>query len=108
MPDSKILDLRNVDLHTARLLPDTSIPVLVISFSTQEVIVFRDRITKEIVFGKEDKIDACRYVAVLTKEIAMKDGGMTGAWEKLDIESSTVNRITGGWRMIDMVKHSSG
>jgi import inner membrane translocase subunit TIM44 len=72
--DCKIQDLRDVDvslsnanvrfskrqlltqcflqLVTAKIL-DNDIPVLVLSFRTQEVVLFRNAISKEIVFGKE-------------------------------------------------------
>ncbi|KAK9695661.1 protein translocase subunit [Basidiobolus ranarum] len=50
--DCKLLDLRNVEFVTAKLL-DNDVPVFVLSFNTQEVIVFRNAMTREIVFGQE-------------------------------------------------------
>jgi import inner membrane translocase subunit TIM44 len=49
--DCKLLDIRNVELVAAKIL-DTDIPVLVISFQTQETLVFRNA-QGEIAVGKE-------------------------------------------------------
>jgi len=87
--DCRIQDLRDVDLVTAKIL-DNDIPVLVLSFRTQEVILFRNAASKEIVFGKEDSIEQVTYACVLTKQ-----------------SEDLQNPITGGWRVIDMAKHDS-
>ncbi|KAK9687985.1 protein translocase subunit [Basidiobolus ranarum] len=87
--DCKLLDLRNVEFVTAKLL-DNDLPVFVLSFNTQEVIVFRNGITREIAFGHEDNIEQVTYACVLTKQIE-------------DLQ----NPITGGWRVIDMAKHDA-
>lgn len=73
----------------AKLL-ENDIPVLVLSFQTQEIIIFRNRQTKEIVYGKEDHIEQVTYACVLTKT-----------------EEDLGNPITGGWRVIDMAKRDS-
>ncbi|CAM0143157.1 protein translocase subunit [Umbelopsis sp. WA50703] len=87
--DCRIQDLRDVDLVTAKIL-DNDVPVLVLSFRTQEVILFRNAISKEIVFGQEDHIEQVTYACVLTKQ-----------------PEDLQNPITGGWRVIDMAKHDS-
>ncbi|KAJ1961077.1 protein translocase subunit [Dispira parvispora] len=87
--DSKILDLRRVELVTAKLLDD-EIPVIVLSFNTQEVMLFRDRTTGEIVLGKEDHIELVSYAMVLTK----------------DPEDLT-NPVTSGWKVLEMAKQFS-
>ncbi|KAL1918650.1 uncharacterized protein VTP21DRAFT_2672 [Calcarisporiella thermophila] len=87
--DCRILDLRNVELVTAKVL-DNDVPVLVLSFQTQEVILFRNRLTREIVYGKEDHIEQVTYACVLTMR-----------------EEDLQNPTTGGWRVIDMAKHDS-
>ncbi|RIB01941.1 hypothetical protein C2G38_2009765 [Gigaspora rosea] len=87
--DSRVLDIRDVELATAKVL-DTGIPVLVVSFNTQEVIVFRDRMTKEIIYGREDQIDQATYLCVITKQ-----------------EDNLTDPITTGWRIIEMAKHRS-
>ncbi|KAF9358700.1 protein translocase subunit [Mortierella sp. AD094] len=87
--DCKILELRNVDLVSAKVL-ENDIPVLIISFNTQEVTVFRNRQTREVVFGKEDAIEEATYACV-----------MTITPENLS------NPLTRGVRIMDMAKHNS-
>ncbi|RUS21514.1 hypothetical protein BC937DRAFT_92448 [Endogone sp. FLAS-F59071] len=87
--DCKILDLRDVDLVTAKIL-DNDVPVLVLSYRTQEVILFRNRVTQEIVYGKEDHIEQVTYACVLTI-----------------LPENVQNPITGGWRVMEMAKHDS-
>ncbi|CAG8434547.1 5351_t:CDS:2 [Diversispora eburnea] len=69
---------------------DNDVPVLVLSFHAQEVVVFRDKITKEIIYGREDQIDQATYACVITKQ-----------------EDMLTDPLTNGWRVIDMAKHGS-
>ena len=55
-PDGQVLDIRAVDIVTARLLPQIDVPVFVVSFRTQETHVYRDVKTNEIKAGVEDRI----------------------------------------------------
>ncbi|KAI8143991.1 hypothetical protein BJV82DRAFT_557765 [Fennellomyces sp. T-0311] len=87
--DCKIQDLRDVELVAAKIL-DNDIPVLVMSFRTQEIILFRNAKSGEIAYGKEDHIEQVTYACVLTKE-----------------PEDLQNPVTGGWRIIDMAKHDS-
>lgn len=87
--DCKIQDLRDIELVAAKIL-ENDVPVLVLSFRTQEIIVFRNAKSKEIVYGKEDHIEQVTYACVLTKE-----------------PEDLQNPITNGWRIIDMAKHDS-
>ncbi|OBZ86359.1 Mitochondrial import inner membrane translocase subunit tim44 [Choanephora cucurbitarum] len=87
--DCKIQDMRDIDLVAAKIL-ENDIPVLVLSFRTQEIIVFRNAKSGEIVYGKEDHIEQVTYACVLTKE-----------------PEDLQNPITAGWRIIDMAKHDS-
>ncbi|CAG8632791.1 6658_t:CDS:2, partial [Racocetra persica] len=86
--DSRVLDIRDVELATAKVL-ESGIPVLVVSFNTQEVIVFRDRMTKEIIYGREDQIDQSTYLCVITKQ-----------------EDYLTDPITTGWRIIGKINDS--
>jgi import inner membrane translocase subunit TIM44 len=69
---------------------ENDIPVLVLTFRTQEIIVFRNAKSKEIVYGKEDNIEQVHYACVLTKE-----------------PDEIQNPVTNGWRIIDMAKQDS-
>ncbi|KAI8088773.1 uncharacterized protein BX664DRAFT_331336 [Halteromyces radiatus] len=87
--DCKIQDLRDVDLVAAKIL-ENDVPVLVLSFRTQEIILFRNAKSGEVVYGKEDQIEQVTYACVFTKE-----------------PEDLQNPITSGWRIIDMAKHDS-
>ncbi|KNE68256.1 hypothetical protein AMAG_12930 [Allomyces macrogynus ATCC 38327] len=87
--DSKLIELKGVDVTSAKVL-DNNIPVLVLSFHTQEVILYRDRISKEVRLGKPDVILRCTYVLVMT------------------IQEGNTNPVTRGWTVVDQAKHSGG
>lgn len=87
--DCRIQDLRDVDLVAAKIL-ENDIPVLVMSFRTQEIMIFRNARTNEIAYGQEDRIEQVTYACVITRE-----------------PEDLQNPITGGWRIIDMAKHDS-
>ncbi|KAG0045154.1 protein translocase subunit [Gryganskiella cystojenkinii] len=87
--DCKILELRNVELVSAKVL-ENDVPVLIVSFNTQEITVFRNRLTREVVFGKEDAIEEATYACVIT----------------LTPETMS-NPLTRGVRIMDMAKHNS-
>ena len=81
--EGKILDLRNVDIHTAKQLDD--IPVLVITFQTQQIRCVRDMKGK-VVEGDADKVEHMFYVWALAKMA----------------ENSADKEITNGWKLIEM------
>ncbi|KAJ2849925.1 protein translocase subunit [Coemansia brasiliensis] len=87
--DCKILDMRHVDFHSARVL-ENDVPVIVITFQTQENNIFRDKKTGEVVVGSEDVIEACQYVSIFTK-----------------VPENADDPVTNGWKMIDLAKQSS-
>lgn len=83
-PDSKVLDIRQVDVSTGRFLEDNT-PVYVITFTTQEVLLFRNRKTRDVVVGAEDRVEQCSYAAVITR-----------------VEEELENELTGGWKVIEV------
>ncbi|TPX39148.1 hypothetical protein SeLEV6574_g07409 [Synchytrium endobioticum] len=93
LSDCRLLDLRNVELAQAKLL-ENGIPVLVLTFRTQEVLVFRDRLTGATKLGSEDQIMHAAYAVVMTKD------------QVLD-PTTPVNTRTNGWRVTEMVKQDS-
>ena len=66
-------------------LLENDIPVFVVSFSTQEVLVFRNSLTREIVVGAPNKVEQVTYAAVITR-----------------IESELEDELTGGWKIIEV------
>ena len=63
---------------------DNNVPVFVITFATQEMLLFRNALTREIVVGAENKVEQCHYVAVLTR-----------------VEDDLSNELTGGWKVME-------
>jgi mitochondrial import inner membrane translocase subunit TIM44 len=64
-PDGQVLDIRGVDIVSARLLSQIDIPVFVVTFRTQEIHVYRDIKTDEIKAGVEDRIQQVSPVSTV-------------------------------------------
>lgn len=82
--DSKVLDIRQVDVSSGKIL-DNNVPVFVITFATQEVLMFKNAKTGEVAVGAENRVEQCMYAAVITK-----------------IEEDIDNELTGGWKVIEV------
>ncbi|KAH6563645.1 hypothetical protein BASA50_010344 [Batrachochytrium salamandrivorans] len=63
--DSKLLDIRGVDVRQLTLLND-EIPIILVGFTTQEILLFRNR-KRELVVGSEDAISTASYAVAFTK-----------------------------------------
>ena len=84
VPDSKVLDIWQMDVSTNRFLEDNA-PVYVITFTMQEVLLLRDRKTRDVVIGAENHVEQCNYAAVVTR-----------------MEEELASELTGGWEVIEM------
>ncbi|KZP30586.1 TIM44 subunit of mitochondria import inner membrane translocase [Athelia psychrophila] len=87
--DSKVLDIRQVDVSDGKVM-DNNVPVFVITFATQEMLLFRNAKTRDIVVGAEDKVEQCQYVAVISR-----------------VEEDLDNELTGGWKVMEMARRSA-
>ncbi|KAG9312997.1 hypothetical protein JVU11DRAFT_6435 [Chiua virens] len=87
--DSKVLDIRQVDVSDGKILENT-VPVFVVTFATQEVLLFRNAVSREVVVGAENRVEQCTYAAVITRVV-----------EEMSDE------ITGGWKVIEMARRSA-
>lgn len=85
--DGKVLDIRNVDILSARILEPGDIPVFIVSCRTQEVHVFRDLKTGELRAGMEDKVQQVTYAIGITR-----------------LPDEVANPETNGWRLIELQK----
>jgi import inner membrane translocase subunit TIM44 len=85
--DGRILDIRGVDVMSARMLDPGDIPVFVVMCRTQEVHVYRNVKTNELAAGMEDKVQLVNYVMGLTR-----------------IPEDVNNPETKGWRLIELQK----
>ncbi|GAA5866310.1 hypothetical protein JCM8547_000735 [Rhodosporidiobolus lusitaniae] len=87
--ESRVLDIRNLDIMSAKIL-ENDVHVFVVSWRTQELLAYRDLKTNEIAVGDENKIQQVGYVAVLTR-----------------VEEELDNPETGGWKVIDMARRAA-
>ncbi|KLO19014.1 mitochondria import inner membrane translocase TIM44 subunit [Schizopora paradoxa] len=87
--DSKVLDIRQVDLSAGKVL-ENDIPVFVVTFATQEILLFRNAKTRDVVVGAEDRVEQCHYAAVITRS-------------ELELD----DELTGGWKVIEMARRSA-
>lgn len=78
--DSKVLDIRQVDIMDTKIL-ENDVPVFIISFATQEMLLFRNAKSGEIVVGSESKVEQCTYVAVVTRVAEELDNELTAGWK---------------------------
>lgn len=84
--DGKILDIRHVDILNVRLL-ENEIPVFIITCRTQEVHVYKDRKTGNLMAGMDDKVQLVTYAIGVTR-----------------IPEDVANPETKGWRLIELQK----
>ncbi|KAH9935892.1 mitochondria import inner membrane translocase TIM44 subunit [Epithele typhae] len=87
--DSKVLDIRQVDISSGKIL-ENNVPVFVITFATQEMLIFRNAKTGEIMVGAENRVEQCHYAAVITR-----------------MEEELDNELTGGWKIVEMGRRSA-
>lgn len=85
--DGKILDIRNVDILSARMLDPGEVPVFVLMARTQEVHVYRNAKSGELAAGMEDKVQQVTYAIGVTR-----------------LPEEVANPETRGWRLIELQK----
>ncbi|KAK5675504.1 protein translocase subunit [Elasticomyces elasticus] len=85
--DGKILDIRNVDILSARILEPGEVPVFVLMCRTQEVHVYRNQKSGELAAGMEDKVQQVTYAIGVTR-----------------IPEEVSSRETRGWKFIELQK----
>ena len=59
--------------------------MFVITFATQEMLLFRNVKTGEIVVGAEDRVEQCHYAAVITRVEEELDNELTGGWKVVEV-----------------------
>ncbi len=85
--DGRILDIRHVDILSARMLEPGEVPVFIVTARTQEVHVYRDRKTGALAAGMEDRVQLVTYAIGVTR-----------------VPEDVRNRDTRGWRLIELQK----
>ncbi|TIA88595.1 hypothetical protein E3P99_02495 [Wallemia hederae] len=84
--DSKVVDIRAVEISKGQML-DNDVPVWLVIFHTQEILMFRDAKSGEVVVGAEDGVEQVAYVGVFTR-----------------VEDELEDELTGGWKVIEMAR----
>lgn len=85
--DGRILDIRHVDILSARLLEPGEVPVFIITCRTQEVHVYRNKKSGDLAAGMEDKVQLVTYAIGVTR-----------------LPEDVNNPETRGWRLIELQK----
>lgn len=69
--------------------------MFVITFATQEVLLFRNAKTGEIAVGAENKVEQCTYAAVVTRIPEELDNELTGGWKVIEVRPPFVSSSHG-------------
>lgn len=85
--EGRILDLSGIEILQGKILETGPMPVLVISFQTQELMYFKDPKSGEVVEGSIEQANLCRYAMVLTR-----------------LEAELDNEVTGGWKIVELAR----
>lgn len=85
--DGRILDIRHVDILSARMLEPGEIPVFIITCRTQEVHVYKQAKTGDLAAGQDDRVQQVTYAIGVTR-----------------VPEDVNNPETRGWRMIELQK----
>jgi import inner membrane translocase subunit TIM44 len=56
----------------------------------RQVLLFRNAKTREVIVGREDRVEQCMYAAVITR-----------------VEEEIDDEITGGWKVVEVSRHAS-
>lgn len=88
-PDSQILDIRDIDIASSKILPG-DIPVFVVSCRVQEIPIYKNIKDDSLSAGNDSNIMQAAYVVALTRD-----------FEKL------TDPDTEGWKVIEFAKGQS-
>ena len=91
--DGKILDIRHVDILSARMLDPGEIPVFIITCRTQEVHVYRQIKTNELAAGMEDKVQLVTYAIGVTRIAEDVNHPETRGWRLIELQKSNRDYI---------------
>ena len=86
--DGRILDIRNVEIMSARILEPGDIPVFIVSCRTQEVHVYRNAKTNQLAAGMEDKVQLVTYAIGVTRVAEDVNNPETRGWRLIELQKS--------------------
>lgn len=82
--DGRILDIRGVEIVSAKMLAPQDIPVLVVGCRAQEIQIYKKIKTGEIAAGGDSNIVMSSYAMVFTREAEQIDDDETEGWKILE------------------------
>lgn len=90
---------------------ENDVPVFVVTFATQEMLLFRNVKTREIIVGAENRVEQCHYAAVVTRVEEELDNEVTGGWKIVEVCLDSTSEISlliylPRWRA-DLLVHTS-
>lgn len=91
--DGRILDIRHVDILSARMLEPGEIPVFIITCRTQEVHVYRQIKTGQLAAGMEDKVQLVTYAIGVTRTPEDVNNPETRGWRFIELQKSNRDYI---------------
>ena len=91
--DGKILDIRGVDILSARILEPGEIPVFIITCRTQEVHTYKSIKTGELAAGMEDKVQLVTYAIGVTRTAEDVNNPETRGWRLIELQKSNRDYI---------------
>ncbi|MCJ1387511.1 protein translocase subunit [Xylographa bjoerkii] len=91
--DGRILDIRGVDILSARMLEPGEVPVFIITCRTQEVHVYRQIKTNELAAGMEDKVQLVTYAIGITRTAEDVNNPETRGWRLIELQKSNRDYI---------------
>ncbi|MCJ1436318.1 protein translocase subunit [Xylographa pallens] len=91
--DGRILDIRGVDILSARMLEPGEVPVFIITCRTQEVHVYRQIKTNELAAGMEDKVQLVTYAIGVTRTAEDVNNPETRGWRLIELQKSNRDYI---------------
>jgi import inner membrane translocase subunit TIM44 len=86
--DGRILDIRHVDILSARLLEPGEVPVFIITCRTQEVHVYRHKKSGELAAGMEDRVQLVTYAIGVTRTPEDVNNPETRGWRLIELQKS--------------------
>ncbi|EWC48455.1 hypothetical protein DRE_02224 [Drechslerella stenobrocha 248] len=86
--DGQVLDIRNVDILTAKMLEPGEIPVFIVTCRAQEVHVYRDLKTNNLAAGMEDRVQQVTYAIGMTRNVEDIANPETSGWRLIELQKS--------------------
>ena len=91
--DGRVLDIRHVDILSARMLEPGEVPVFIVSCRAQEVHVYRNAKTNELAAGMEDRVQLVTYALGVTRTPEDVNNPDTRGWRLIELQKSARDYI---------------